>query len=350
MTHHERGRLFFLLSGEHPELPQAEARAILEAERVPYAIVSSEYKLLVLESNLRALESVGARSLMVECCGRVASETRLEGFVIKKLSDSLHLSDFVSEGETFAVRSVRVAGALRRVGREKLERDLGRLILKEEPRAKVDLRRPQKTFLAILSPGKVTLGLVAKMREKGAVSRRRPRKRPYFHPSTMPPKLARCMVNLARPRVGEVLLDPFCGAGGHLIEAGLIGCRVVGADVKRRMILGASRNLAHFGVKPEGLLLSDARHMPFLRADAIVTDPPYGRGASTIRLPPTELLSDFLDEVPNVLRRGSFVCLAAPREAGLAGIFAGAGLELVESYEIYVHRSLTRQVSVLRLS
>jgi len=337
------------LSGEHPELPQAEVRAILEAERVPYTIVSSEYRLLTLESSLQALKSVGARSLMVESCGRVVSEIECEGYTIQKLCESARLSDFLYEGETFAVRSVRLAGAQRGLRREQLERDLGRLILKEGRGVKVDLRMPKRTFLAILSPRRVTLVLVTNVREKGTIARRRPRKRPYFHPSTMPPKLARCMVNLARPRAGQILLDPFCGIGGHLIEAGLIGCRAVGVDVKRRMILGASRNLAHFGVKPEGLLLGDARHMPFSRVDSIATDPPYGRGASTSGSTPTKLLNDFLTEVPNVLGQGSFVCLATPKGAGAVDMAGKAGFRIVESYDIYVHRSLTRQVLVLRL-
>ena len=342
-------RLFFLVSGEHPDLPRAEVKAILEAESLPYTIVGSEYRLVTVESDLQALERVGARSLMVELCGRAVSETDGARPAIRKILESADLSDFVSEGESFAVRSVRLGGAQRELRREQLERDLGKMILKEGRGLKVDLRTPKRSFLAILSPGKVTLGLVTNVREKGTIARRRPRKRPYFHPSTMPPKLARCMVNLARPRAGQILLDPFCGAGGHLIEAGLIGCHVVGADVKRKMIRGASRNLAYFGVKPEGLLLGDARHMPLSRVDSIATDPPYGRGASTIGSTPAKMLSDFLGEVPKVLRQGSFVCLATPKETRAVEIAREAGFRVVESYDIYVHRSLTRQVLVLRL-
>jgi len=349
MTDQERRRLFFLLSGDHPALPGAEVAAILEAEGLPYKIVSSEFRLVSLESSVEALTSIGTRSLMVESCGQVVSEVDSAEFNIEEMLDPVCLSDFLHEGETFAVRSVRLGGAQRGLGREQLEKDLGKLILKQKLGLKVDLRAPGKTLLAILSGRKVTLGVVTNVREKGTIARRRPRKRPYFHPSTMPPKLARCMVNLARPRAGQVLLDPFCGVGGHLIEAGLIGCRVVGIDVKRRMILGASRNLAYFGVEPEGLLLGDARQMPFTRVDSIVTDPPYGRGASTIGLTPTRILSDFLSEVPNVLRQGSHVCLAAPKESKAAEIAEKRGFMVLECYDIYVHRSLTRQVLVLRL-
>lgn len=338
------------MSGEHPRLPQAEVEAILEAESQPFTIIGSEYRLVIVESSPCALGCVAARSLMVESCGRVVSEAECNGDVAERVSELASFSSFLHEGETFAVRSVRLGGAQRRVNREQLERDLGSLLLKEVRGVKVDLRAPERVFLAILSPNKVTLGLVTNIREKGTIARRRPRKRPYFHPSTMPPKLARCMVNLARPRVEQLLLDPFCGAGGHLIEAGLIGCRVVGLDVKPRMIRGASRNLEYFGVKPEGLLLGDARRLPFSGVHSIATDPPYGRGASTAGSAPIKLLSDFLTEVPNVLEQGSFVCLAAPKEEKAVEVVGRAGFEVVESYDIYVHRSLTRQVLALRLT
>jgi len=66
-------------------------------------------------------------------------------------------------------------------------------------------------------------------------------------------------------------------------------------------------------------------------------------------LTPTKILSDFLNEVPNVLRQGSHVCLAAPKESKAAEIAEKRGFRVLECYDIYVHRSLTRQVLVLRL-
>lgn len=44
----------------------------------------------------------------------------------------------------------------------------------------------------------------------------------YNHPTSLHPRLARCLVNLAN---AKKILDPFCGSGGILIEAGLIGIK-----------------------------------------------------------------------------------------------------------------------------
>ena len=341
-------RLFFLVSGEHPELPQAEVKAILESENIPYRVIGSGYRLIILESSSRALGRVADRSLMTELCGHVVSEIQSGSDSIAKIPESQNLTSFLSEGESFSVRSVRIAGGQSRMRRVQLERDLGKLIAKERQGVRVNLNNPSKTFLAILTPDKALLGLITNAREKGVVSRRRPRKRPYFHPSTMQPKLARCMVNLARPRPGEILLDPFCGIGGHLIEAGLMGCRVVGVDVKRRMLRAANRNLAFFGVKAEGLLLGDARKLPLSLIQSIATDPPYGRGASTIGATPRDLLTAFLAEITGVLGEGAFVCLAAAKETGALDIGRECGFEVVENYDIYVHRNLTRRLVVFK--
>jgi hypothetical protein len=42
---------------------------------------------------------------------------------------------------------------------------------------------------------------------------------------------------------GEWILDPFCGTGGTLIEAALIGCREAGTDADLEMIAGSRKNL-----------------------------------------------------------------------------------------------------------
>mgnify|MGYP002171746373 CR=1 FL=1 len=42
-------------------------------------------------------------------------------------------------------------------------------------------------------------------------------------------------------------MDPFCGTGGILIEAGLIGCKVAGSDVNWKMKNGSAINLDYCG-------------------------------------------------------------------------------------------------------
>jgi len=163
----------------------------------------------------------------------------------------------------------------------------------------------------------------------------------------MPAKLARCMVNLAQPKAGDIVLDPFCGTATMLMEAGLIGCRVVGFDVKRRMVRGSLRNLRHFGVETEGLLVADARHPPIKKVDCIVTDPPYGRSATTLGREIYEIVEHFLSTAEDLIPKGERICIASPKGVEVAKMGAESGFKLVESHSVYVHRTLTREITVL---
>jgi tRNA (guanine10-N2)-dimethyltransferase len=155
------------------------------------------------------------------------------------------------------------------------------------------------------------------------------------------------MINLAQSKAGEIVLDPFCGTGGFLVEAGLIGCRVVGFDVKRRMVKGSFRNLRYYGISLEGLLMADARYPPIRDVDCIVTDPPYGRSATTMGRETVVIVRDFLSTSKSCISKGKRICMAAPKNVEIGKVSGELGFRLVESHFVYVHRSLTREVAVL---
>jgi tRNA (guanine10-N2)-dimethyltransferase len=175
---------------------------------------------------------------------------------------------------------------------------------------------------------------------------RRPRKKPFFHPSAMQAKLARCMINLARPKAGETILDPFCGTGTMLIEAKLIGCQALGLDIQRRMAKGTIRNMAHFKVKPEGIIIADAKDPPLTRVDCVVTDPPYGISSTTLKRTTKQIIEEVLTAVHELLSNGRRVCMAAPKKLDIAQTGTRLGYKHLESHFVYVHRSLTREIVV----
>jgi Predicted DNA modification methylase len=74
--------------------------------------------------------------------------------------------------------------------------------------------------------------------------------RPYKNPLiSMPPWLARVMINLASPSPGRKLLDPFCGTGTILIEAVDSGLDAYGVDLDPSNVNGARENLNWFQAK-----------------------------------------------------------------------------------------------------
>lgn len=339
-------KLFFLLSGEHPTLPFSELRAILEAEGHEYQVLEKLTQVLRVKADVESMKPIESRSAMTRVCALELLCCSADTRKIFEMARSAPLEEFVQRGESFAVRVRRVRKSASHLLGVELERKLGELILNKAKGVRVDLANPQKTFFGVLTDNKFLFGLkIAKIPPK-PFTQRRPRKRPFFHPSAMPAKLARCMVNLAKPKAGDLVLDPFCGTASMLIEAGLIGCRVIGFDVKRHMVRGSLRNLQHFGVRPEGMIVADALKPPTIKTDCIVTDPPYGRSATTLGRETRQIVKDFLSTLQDCLAKGRRICVAAPRSIRIGRLGEELGLKHVESHLVYVHRSLTREIAV----
>jgi tRNA (guanine10-N2)-dimethyltransferase len=340
--------LFFVLSGEHDSLPAAEVEAILDSVGLRFDVVRKSYRLLLLHAAREALRVVSQRSLMYDSCGTILGECAADEREVVGLVKALPLEDLTKNSETFSVRSARLGGVNKTLGRANLEREIGSLVKLHVPRLKVSLSNPDLTLACVIFEGSVLIGLSGFSKASGLIAPRRPRKRPVFHPSTMPPKIARCMVNLARARPSTVFADPFSGVGGIVIEAAVIGCNVVGIDASLRMIRGARRNTRHFGLETLGLLKADARNIPLRDVDAIATDPPYGRGSSTMGTKVTTLFSDFLAGAGESLKGKSCLCVSAPVEIHVEDYARDAGLACKERHLAKVHRSLTRQFVVLQ--
>ena len=339
-------KLFFLLSGEHETLPVSELKAILEAEGCAFKMLEKLDQTLRLEADLKCVEAIRQKAAFTRLCGLELLSCEAETSKIFRATCSTSLKEVFKIGESFAVRVKRVKDYSSKIDSMALERKLGELILNNITKAKVNLKNPDKTFIGILTDEKFMFGLkLAEILPKPFVERR-PKKKPFFHPSAMPAKLARCMVNLGKPKAGELVFDPFCGTGSMLIEAALIGCRVLGLDVQRRMVRGSLRNLAYFKIEPEGVVLADSRNPPITKIDCVVTDPPYGRSATTLKRTTVQIVEDVLVAVQDMLDRGQRVCIATPKTLNVEQVGTGLGYKHLESHFVYVHRSLTREIAV----
>lgn len=340
--------LFFVLSGEHSSLPAAEIRAILDSEGVNHSHESEDYRFLSLTASPKALKLVSDRSLMYDWCGLLLAESAAEPREIESLIKAQSLGELTEGARDFAVRSIRIGGRTDSIGRMNVEREVGAIVKEVLPRLQVELERPDLTFVCIIHGSRFLLGLSAFEKPGGLVAPRLPRRRPAFHPSTMPPKIARCMVNLARARPGSTFLDPFCGVGGILIEAAVIGCNVVGVDANKRMLRGARSNMKHFNLGALGYVNADARYPLLGEVEAIATDPPYGRGSSTMGMKMSTLIREFLEGAASLLKKSGHLCIAAPKEVDLERYASNGGFTLVEQHFVRVHRSLTRRLAVLK--
>lgn len=62
----------------------------------------------------------------------------------------------------------------------------------------------------------------------------------------LPPKLSQIMINLAMPEKKAIIVDPFCGSGGLLMEAALMGYQATGSDISQDMIDCSIKNIQWF--------------------------------------------------------------------------------------------------------
>ncbi|MFH1054946.1 MAG: DNA methyltransferase [Candidatus Altiarchaeota archaeon] len=305
------------LSGEHPTLPKAELKAVLDGESLGYAI--KEYgRILVLDvdsDDNSFLKRLAYTLSAAEFLGSSPTPSGLSGLVF----------DRISGAETFRV-----------TGPDSVQQKLGGLL--HGMGLRVDLKRPAANVFVFELEGTFAAGLEISVPRD--YESRRPQYRPYFHPTSMHPKLARALVNLARVDEGDVVLDPFCGTGGVLIEAGLMGLGVIGWDVDPRMVEGCGQNLRKYGIS--GDLSVNSALEGSAGVDAIVTDPPYGR--SSYASEDTQVLyGKFLENARTMLDVGSFMSIMLP---DINEIVCN-GFRMVENFDVRIHKSLTRRVWVL---
>ncbi|WP_135853852.1 methyltransferase domain-containing protein [Halorussus salinus] len=213
----------------------------------------------------------------------------------------------------------------------------------------VDLNDPDHELRALFADDTCLLGWLEteSIRDFGT---RKPTDRPFFQPGGMDPLLARALVNLAGARPDATVLDPMCGTGGVLIEAGLVGASLLGADAQRKMARGAAENLRHCFAADEratgdwATLQGDATHLPLAddSVDAVVFDAPYGRQSKIANLDLDDLVAGALAEARRVASRAVVVGDRSWAEEARA-----VGWTVEDEFDRRVHRSLVRHIVVL---
>ena len=249
---------------------------------------------------------------------------------------------------TVAVRARNVR-SVSAVDTRAAERKLGRVLV--DRGFAVDLEDPDHELRACFSERAAIGWLAAEgVRDFGT---RQPTDKPFFQPGSMDPLLARAVANLAGARPGRQLLDPMCGTGGGLVEAGLVGADVLGIDAQAKMVRGARENLRHYlretssvGVPPGTfeVVRGDATRLPLAddAVDGVVFDAPYGRQSKVENESLTSLITGALVEVRRVAPCG---VLVADRDWTSAA--ESAGWKVPKCFKRRVHRSLTRHVHLL---
>ena len=308
-----------VLSKEHPQLPFEELLSVLRADA----------------GNFRVLERFGDRGVLFES----------ERMDFSRLAYTMEVSEIVKgpsetvedmgpvEGfpGSFCVRAIGLGEDIKDM--DKLESTAGSVLDTEE--RDVDLEEPEYFFRLFSTSEGYFLGRRVFRNDGGSFEDRRSHLRPFSSPVSLHPKLARCLVNLSEVCKGGSVVDPFCGTGGILLEAGMMGMEVRGCDIDEVMVEGCTENLDFYGVEEYEIMEEDA--FSFLEwlepgVDAVVTDLPYGK--SSLKFSDTdEMVERLLESVEDNCVGKLVFMLDRESVAGLQSDF-----------EVYVHRSLSRYI------
>jgi tRNA (guanine10-N2)-dimethyltransferase len=315
---------FFLQSGELVGLGNGELRSLIRCYQ-PKARIKNLHGRVVLVNGELDIEKIMARAACTKFAGKLLQvSNKITGF---------ELNGMMKNYRRFACDLVNLSK--KHVDVQVLS-DLGNYVKAQAPWLEVSLGNPDVTVLLIKTETESVVGLVERKSQKKSGSARN---RPYFHPVALEPKLCRAMINLAMVKEGDTILDPFCGTGSIMLEANSMGMDAIGCDLSSKMCRGALTNLRS---SKNGFIINcDALSLPLKMnfIDAVVTDLPYGRAASTLKRGAKELLSEFLDLINDMKGRRCCVMCRKGDEQEFPNI--------MEQYDIYEHKNLTRKLMVI---
>ncbi|MEM3513687.1 MAG: methyltransferase domain-containing protein, partial [Thermoplasmata archaeon] len=272
-------------------LPDAELAHVFNAEKIPARMLWCQGRKFCVD--------VGGADLHFAC--RLALWHR--GFEVLhngSIEGILEFAERLNVNGTFCVRVEHEPELAEQVG--------GRI------QGNVNLRKPDNLFYVFRHTDEYFLCRQFWSLDNKSFRSREPKARPFFMPISLHPKIARAMVNLGEVRSGDVVLDPFCGTAGILIEAGLLGAKVIGNDIRQDILAGAEKNLRAYGIEKFELFCGDVGEIVSKRGevDVIITDPPYGRSTTTRKEPITLLYNRSFATFAALLRPGKKLVMVLP--------------------------------------
>lgn len=242
--------------------------------------------------------------------------------------------------ETFAVSQINI-----KTKANILNSTLAYPIGKQLSHLKANLKHPKHLFYYIFTPNLVYFTHTIFENQKTYL-KRMPVKRAVNKPYTLKADMSRTCINLLDVTSGDIVLDPFCGIGGILLEGLDMNLEMIGNDINEKDLEHTKTNCNHFNLKEPTLYNCDSK-MQFLEenfVDGIVSDIPYGKSSRKLG---EELYEGFLQSAQKMLKPNKKMVIIY----GCFTNFKPLALKYFEEeveIEQYMNSSLTRYILVLK--
>ncbi|MFO7678097.1 MAG: methyltransferase domain-containing protein [Thermoplasmatota archaeon] len=334
-------RLLFELSKEHSTIPIDEICCCCEAESISFEILEKNENIFLIKTSadIAKIKQIAQRlsysfyvdELLFSCKN-----------YIKDLKESMQKYQIYEDGSLAIFYKNR--------SNKKNSKEIITVIAEFYTKGRVvDLHSADIKIRAFITDDSIYVGRELYQIDRSLFEKRKVQFRPFFSPISLHPKLARSLVNLSRVPFDGRLLDPFCGTGGILLEAGLLGIQVIGSDIDQKMIQGCQSTLDHYAIKNYTLICSDIgdinKHVD-KPVDAVVTDLPYARSTTTKGEDIKTLYLRTFTGISSLLKKNGFAVIGVSDNKSVS--IDPDCFNLINIYEYRVHRSMTRYFFVLK--
>lgn len=332
-------KFIFDLSKEYSLLAHDEVIYCLKGEHIQYEITKTNENALILNSNLsdETIKKIASRLSMTFSIGELLFESNTSIGSVEKKARNHPIEDKGSLAVRYKNRSESIES-------KPLVQTVASVYTKKRL---VDLSNPDQVIFLLITPKNIFVSDQIAQVNRSLFEQRKAQFRPFFSPISLHPKIARSLVNISQINEKSTVLDPFCGTGGILLEAGLMNIKVIGSDISEDMVTGTRRNLSEYNIDPVDIIHCDIGEIPtFLSSpvDAVVTDFPYGKSTSLQGESLKELYTRSFTSIKQVLKpKGRAVIGSAVEQIDT---YVNSGLNHVITYPLRVHRSLTRYFHV----
>lgn len=333
-------KYLFELSKEHLTLPTSEVLACLKVEEINYNIIESNQDVLVIDTEIDD-------GKIKKLASRLSMSFYLDEYLF---SVSHSLKELKTKAKNTRIKkpgsiAIRYKNRSKNIDSQPIIKSLGEIYTHKRI---VALEDPDIEVRVLITDSSLYIGIKKIAIDRRQFEQRKVQNRPFFSPITLHPKIARALVNLSAIQHGKTFLDPFCGTGGILIEAGLIGANVIGSDIEDKMIEGCKRTLDFYRIKNYDLFCSDIGNIGqnIECVDAVATDLPYGKATTTKGEDIKQLYKRAFENVSNILKEDGRAVFGVSNKSV---IYCGEEyFSLVEMHELRSHKSLTRYFAVFK--
>jgi tRNA (guanine10-N2)-dimethyltransferase len=333
-------KVIFELSKEFKDLAIDEIISCLDSIETIYQIIEINQELLIIsiKNNIKKINKISKRLALTYNIGELLFISTNTIMDLKNNASKIQINEPGSLALTYRNRTINIDSQI-------ILKTIAKIITKNRT---VDLSNPDIEIRCLITNNKTYVSKNIFKIDRTQFEKRKVQYRPFFSPISLHPKLSRVLVNLSGIKKNEILLDPFSGTGGILIEAGILGFDVIGNDIDKKLVEGCKENLNFYNISNYKLFNIDIGKLneKIKKVDAIATDFPYGKSTTTKGEKIKSLYKRAFISISELLKKDGIAVIGLANKNMIK--LGGNYLELEKTYEIKVHNSLTRYFAIYK--